>query len=585
MSTKRKSKRRKPAGVSFVALTLVIAFFVVLPLCLLGFELSRFMLMQQELHHVTDAAALAGTAALAYSPIGMAPSIVQNLAMQVAGTTFEQNSILQTPLNIGNVAVNADINQNQNPPPPHNAVLNITLYDDHGVAQPVGSTTVSTMQVQGIYSDVPTFLSNILPIANVETAYANSSGGLPQLDLALAYDVSGSMDDSTASQFVLRQWASTQCQYTILIPAGGANTIVGYVGPPDYGTGLNVAWPQQLGYSGYAPPDSYQLIFSEGNWPTTNYNGLRADLTSPGVLVPEQGCPPGDKNNPTHNPYLTGTYPSNLFTDVVVPSVVAGWTTADAVEASRGNLESAAYLASACGSASNISVTPGPGYYSSYWSGVNSFISPMAQARRAATNFFTTMNNSTNGHFALQTFTDITGTSPTSTWSEDTVNIDPNYSGGGTFPNGFPLPLISLNAFNSNYATILSSINGSGSPGVPGYIPPLCATGGTQMTPSLTECVNELTSPVESRPAAKRPRYYLPTVYQASWEMVLLPCWRRHMPVLRTFRSILLVWLRIQRLFQLRILSLVTVNMVPVMASPSYLDMEQYLFPLPTRTT
>ncbi len=83
------------------------------------------------------------------------------------------------------------------PPPLHSANLNIRLYDQNGNPKPTGSQDATTMRVEATYTDRAAFASNIFPTGILETATAYADGGLPQLDLFLCFDVSGSMDDQT----------------------------------------------------------------------------------------------------------------------------------------------------------------------------------------------------------------------------------------------------------------------------------------------------------------------------------------------------------------------------------------------------
>src|SRR6516165_1407837 len=99
--------RRSESGVGIIAIGLFLGFFAVLPLSLLYFEMSRFGLMQQELHNITDFAALSGTAALASQSQTGTVTNGQTAAMQQAVITFTQNSILQT--GFGPVASNAQL--------------------------------------------------------------------------------------------------------------------------------------------------------------------------------------------------------------------------------------------------------------------------------------------------------------------------------------------------------------------------------------------------------------------------------------------------------------------------------------------
>jgi hypothetical protein len=462
--------------------------------------------MQQQLHAVTDSAALAGTAALASSPQGFTYAQLQTLAMNVAAQTFEQNSILQTNFSPANVVTHLNTGQSQAAPPAHTAVLNITLLDQNGNPQPIGSTSATTMQIQGIYSDTPIFVGNLLTIAHVETAWAVSNGGLPQLDLALCFDISGSMDDQTPVVLVNRYWDPTHnyCSYKQV----AAGTIFSLCGPPDTGTGLNATQPQNLSFAAYGPPSNqHTYVFSESSYAPNSPNpllGLRANSAFPaGVLTPEQGRPPGNfqKSNPALlngnglNPFAY----SNGFTDMVV--LVNGWNVETCVEASRGNLEDAVNLKNGQGGI-NINpaiAAPAAGSYKQYWSAVSQAASPIGLARTAAANFFSTMNISTNGHFMLETFTDTPGVSATGLYTGTNDNVDANYAAGGT--GQFGLPLIALDKTQSNYQQVLNAIQGSAGPPVTG---PLNAEGNTDIADALAEAIKELTNSAQFRPAAKK---------------------------------------------------------------------------------
>src|SRR5271154_4105062 len=115
----RQYKRiRGERGVSTVALVLVLAFCVLLPLGLLSFEIVRYFLIQEELHNIMDGAALAGTAAMASAP--SPPAINPNtnhpwtyadreyVAMCVAAETFGQNGIMQNLFNLASIPPASD---------------------------------------------------------------------------------------------------------------------------------------------------------------------------------------------------------------------------------------------------------------------------------------------------------------------------------------------------------------------------------------------------------------------------------------------------------------------------------------------
>jgi Flp pilus assembly protein TadG len=516
-------RNRSQRGATTIALILVCAFFVILPLGLLGFEYARYVLLCSQLQSVTDAAALSGTAALASSPAGYTYTDLHNLAMTVATQTFQQNSVLTTSFGNGNVKVNNNTGTNLGTPPLYTANLNITLLDQNGNPVATDSKDAVTMQIQAIYTDRPVFASGILPIANTETASAMSDGGLPQLDLFLCFDVSGSMDDQTPCVLINRQWnpAINTVDYKTI---ASGKTIYDTFQPQPTGTALNALPPQMLSYGAYGPPsNNAPFIFSESSYPAGNsLVGLRGNQFTyaagsipglpaatkypPGSLVPEQGWPPGNYD-PTNPLSLNGNGKNpnayaNGFTDLVVPVPSTGGydfsNIATCVEASRGNMESDAICKQSQGGSKINPILPArqAGYYSTYWSQVQNIVAPIAAARQASDNFFYTMNISSNAHFGLSTFSDGAGTSPTSSWPVTTSNCDPSWTFSGS--NNFPVPLISLDQTLSNYTPVTQAVDGTGG------TMPLTATGKTDISDSLHAAITQLTDPSKARPRAKK---------------------------------------------------------------------------------
>jgi Flp pilus assembly protein TadG len=513
--------RRSRRGMNTVVLVMVLAFFVVLPLALLGFEFSRYTIMSSQLQSVTDASALAGTAAMASSPAGYTYSQLHDMAMDVAAQTFQQNSVLRTALNAGNVTINKNSGSPLGAPPAYKANLNITLVDQAGNPVATGSTDAVAMRLQSLYSDSPVFSSNILNIGNLMTATAVSDGGLPQLDLFLCFDSSGSMDDQTPITLVKRYWKPSISSVDYQIKSTG-KSIYDTFKPAATGTGFNAAPPQNLDYASYpSPSNTNSFAFSESILNTAN-NGLRANLftytagTIPslpvatvypaGTLVPEQGLPPGNYNpaNPL-DPNGNGIDPNvyaTCFTDavVMVPSTGAYDFSlpATCVEASRGNMENDAIcLQSQGGLAINPSLpTRQAGYYQTYWSQVEKALDPMNAARQAAYNFFYTMNIASNAHFGLSTFATAAGISATSVWGDTINNSDANWAKGGT--GTFRVPLISLDKTTSNFTEVTEGINGNATS------LPLRPTGQTCISTSLHEAILQLTDSTKARPKAKK---------------------------------------------------------------------------------
>lgn len=516
-------RMRSSYGATTVALILVLAFFVILPLGLLGFEFARYTLLCTQLQSVTDAATLSGTAALASSPPGYTYTALHGLAMDVAEQTFKQNSVLDTSFGSGNVTVNKNSGVMLGTPALGKANLNITLLDQAGKPVANGSKDAVTMRIQAIYSDKPIFSSAILPIGNIETATAVSDGGLPQLDLFLCFDVSGSMDDQTPVALVNRYYnpGTTTVEYKVV---SSGKSIYDTFKPPSTGTGLNAIPPQNLSYGAYpAPSNATPFIFSESPYPTVNaMKGLRGNQFTyaagsipgmpaatkypPGTIVPEQGLPPGnfDPTNPLNasgNGVNSSAF-ANGFTDMVVQVPSTGSydfsKIETCVEASRGNMESDAICLQSQGGTKVNAKLPArqAGYYKAYWSQVEKLVDPIAAARDAAGNFFYTMNVSSNAHFAINAFSDTAGTSATSTWPGTNQNTDSAWTGGGT--NNFLVPLVSLNQTKSNFDEVNDALNGTAT------TLPLRPTGKTNIADSLDAAIAQLTDASKFRNQAKK---------------------------------------------------------------------------------
>jgi len=511
---------RSTKGVGIIMITTILAVFAVFPLGLLGFELARYGLMCQQLANVTQAAALAGTAALASSPQGYTYADLQVLAMQTARDTFEQNSILQTNFSPNNVT--ASLNEAPLPPPdtPHRAVLNMTLLDQDGNPKVTGDPLAKTIRIKAIYADSPVFACPLLPLQHLVLATALASAGLPKVDLFLVFDCSGSMDDETSVVTILRAWNGNDHRNTYIEKASG--TISEILGPPPTGTGVNATWPQNLafcavgGSSGHAHP---QVWSETPTAPNNKLVGLRAHSGDAfhldGAFIEEQGRPPGnydltDENNTLMpNGYDPFTTYATGFTDLVVevpdddpnfplPNNVAR------LEASHGNLDSdEAFTRSKASTAPELAgFQAKPGYYNSYWQRVRQTAQPISAARQAAANFFSTMFVSSNCHFGFVAFADQRGQSPTDVWYHPenpyfstNENIDINYPFGGI--NGFPLPLVDLDQNDPKFNEVIQAINGAGA------ILPLGATGGTNIVDPGNFAGDSLTNPTKFREGAK----------------------------------------------------------------------------------
>jgi hypothetical protein len=556
----RQANLRKNRGASTIVLMLVLAFFVILPLGLLGFEITRSFLIQQELRNITDSAALSGTAAMASSPEKDALGVVipyatrQQVAMTAAAQTFEFNSILQTPFS----ATNVNPIYNPRPPSPqtpalHNATLNILLLDQTG-AQVATGTPAATISVQSFYTDAPIFVSKILPVQSQFTLQSTSNGGLPQLDVILCLDISGSMDDQTNITFINRYWdkaaspAGQKMVYSIPTSSTGKfgqGVMFSVLVPAVTGTSLNIYPPQNLENATYQGAGANRNGFTWSETPDASapaftfsrLKGLRSNTTYPAgpVSMPEQGMPPGnyqfpattvDRTNPVTgvqlNPKLQD--PTGGFTDMIITmsfpqSVTTPQGTfifdsyATEVEAQRGNMENLIALKSACGNTVPVAIgqPPKTGYFGAYETYVLQNALPISTARDAAYNFFNTMNISSNAHFGLVCFSTTPGTAPTDVFSDTNDNLSKAYPTGGT--GTFPNPMVPLSKTNSNtqqFQDVTKGIEGASTYTPPiVYDPllfPLRAEGSTDIAESLSTALGQLAIPGSAlvRPTAKR---------------------------------------------------------------------------------
>jgi hypothetical protein len=539
MNRMLRHRTRNERGASTTLLVLVIAFFGVLPLALLSFEMSRYFLIQSELQHVTDCAALSGTAALAQpatSSTTTAAAQQQGNAMNAAIANFKSNGVLQVLFNDTNTEANANTTVDNTPPPFQHATINIVLENQQGQPVSTGSLVATTMKVTAAYTDAPVFAgASLSAVQGLFTVRAFSVGGLPQLDIVLCFDVSGSMDDATVVSLVNRHWvaATQQVEYTIL----KSDTIYNLALPLPTGTSLNAATPQNLSFADYTTPttnNTNPYIFSEG---TLVYNpnnasntnkllGLRANLISTGGVpaIPEAGCPPGNFN-PANTSAQTvngndwNSYPNLGFTDMVWVPPSGGMSVAQAVEASRGNFNDQTTWFKSQGNitatgayngktkvSNQVSALPfGPSVYTNYWASVNTNTLPMSLAQQAAVSFFNQMNQSANVHISLITFASTASGNPgAGTYADSNnplnLNIDTGWAAGGK--GNWTLPYVPLQQNAFVLQDVINAVQGA--PGSSPPIPPLTAENGTDIVDALVFARTELTNKALVRPNAKK---------------------------------------------------------------------------------
>lgn len=528
----RSSRGRNRLGVGFFVLTLFVAIFVILPAGLLAFELARYNLLAQELSNVTDAAALAGSAAMVSAPRTLSLPNIHSLAIESALITFEQNSVGSTKFSPANVILHANTLTSAPPNRPYQAALNIALLDNQNNLQDIGSKLVKKLRVRSLYKDKPAF-AYFLNLGPTMLVSATADGGLPKLDVFICFDASGSMDDQTEVSLLRRYWNANEKMVDYKRLATG--TIYDLFKPPPTGTALNAFWPQNLSYGSYGGQDANGTpwVFSEGPQPAAKQMNRLRCAKFPKVpttndlpfakgdnSLTEQGQPPGNYD-PQHpeNPRGNGVQAdanATGYTDLIVKvSNNAGYiypNLATCVEASRGNLESQKTFDQSRGGESTRlnpelqGVTPKPGYYTNYWTQVQQAAQPISDVRTIVLGFVGSVNQSADAHFGLDAFSDTAGQNPGDYWKATSHKIDGNYASGGN--DQFPIPLINLDQQAGNYPEIVSAFQGTSVGNIEGIADnhrlAIGATGKTNIAAALHVALDQLADPNKSRNLAKK---------------------------------------------------------------------------------
>ncbi len=483
---KSRQTRRAEKGAMVIFLCFFIGFIVLPTIGLLTFEISRATAIREQLRSACQAASLAGAARLASSDHTDTLQ-THNDVVAAAVQAFRANNINSLTLSAAAQVFSA----NDNPQSDRSSIF-VELLDPSSTPanQPValGNPNGRIVHVVGAHGLKPVF-GDFLGITGPFTLRTDGHGRVPQLDIVLCFDVSGSIDDQTPVTFVKRVWSQSQSKviYTIIPARAGAPTTAGLacgrlfdiVNPPATGSNLNAHFPQNLSNAsgnGHSRPLDFRPDLRgstnsgspPGNYPNGS-TGLTHDFTDLIVNIAEGA------NGTLQFPYTSpaGYYYPNLES---------------IVEAARGNLENATVFNNALlNTVPGLAlVSPTAGYQADYAANARLKIRPLGEAQIAAQQFFTIMNNNTEAHFGLTTFSTDAGTLPAETVSA--ANVSPDYSAAGD--GNFPRPGISITTSATNYSDIL------------GVLPSTVAHGNTNIGDALLKAKNMLVA--QHRPGAKR---------------------------------------------------------------------------------
>lgn len=476
-----RSNSRNSQGAAMVVLSLLITCLILFPVGLFSYEINRVESARSQLRACCDAAALASAATLA-SQDNLDPVESHTEAINTALSTFQTNSVVGVSLTGAVLS-----GYSEDTPPAEHASLFIEFLDpnNNDAVVSIGDPAGKKIRVTAALGLQPSF-GNFLGASTVPLR-AVSTGGVPDLDVVLCFDLSGSIDDQTPVTFVKRYWSSSTStnKYDVTSaksgsPAGSLaqGKMFDILQPALTGTRTNALYPQWLSVSNQSDVKC-PLDFSEKKGYSGSAVGLRGTTNA--------GSPPGNYSSSS-----VGTGNAYTYTDLVVNidgnSTFGGFTTSDGfsfpnvatlVEASRGNLEDNTVFTNSKANVSlPSSVTPKSGYKAKYFELAAKKVSPLGEAQTAAQDFFTIMNTNTVAHFGFIAFADSAGTSESGTYKDD--NIDAKYTAGGT--GNFPIPNVSLSTSSSNYSNVIAKI------------PTTVATTSTNIGDSLHKAVQQLTT-------------------------------------------------------------------------------------------
>lgn len=534
---KGKRQRRSEKGLTVAALVAFIAVFVIGPLSMFVFELTRYNLAAQQLKNCLDSAALAAACAVTGSNSSNA-GVTQTAAMNAAIYMFQQNSIFNYPLSSVSSTPSYGTSAPTWSPTPNAAQLYFEFLDPVTKNPvPYNNSSGKIVRVFGAWGFVPSTAKFIGVGQGPYIIQDQSDGGLPQLDVILCFDTSASMDDFTNVSLVNRYQNGSYNGYALpqdTSQYNGQNTCQGplyyAIGATNAtGTAVNATWPMQWdagggtsgvytwNSTGYGTVNGYAKYTLSQLYSTSNGGGPR---TYTDMVVNVDGT----KTQSTGVTINGFTFPADDATHKGLGIMV---------EAMRGNLESVSAATAANVPYTTWGITPKAGWFQAYYQGVLSaqpgFPSssaqvplrhPIGDAILASENFFSILNQDADCHFGLCTFSSNAGTS-----SSSLEGSNPTLSTGGN-PSSYPYPspasipcpqpTINLNPtagsaysnFSSATPPSTSSVNGAlfaADPTTDTLVGTVYAVGGTNIADSLDQAISQMLGSKSTDPAGPTP--------------------------------------------------------------------------------
>lgn len=469
-----------------VLIVFLLVFFILL-LGMTAFEFARYNLCCQQFQHCVDIAALGGAAGLA-SAQSTNQAVAQAAAIQTAQWMMEQNAILEKSL-AGKTNWTAGTTVPTMPAVANTANMSFTWVDpETGIPTAVPGDQ-KIFRVSGAYA-YPPLVGSWIGLGNntLGAVVAIGNGGGTMLDVALCFDLSGSIDDSTPVTIVDRYSPGVgNTIYRIvaddtLYTASGTTSLTG--------TSLNACYPQNLDLDG--PSINYDSTAAARRGQT---QGQRAPATTPSTGNRFSDIVVNLDEGLTYGTGPGGTIHGGLS----FPNV------GSLVEASRGNLESIGIANAASVPYASWGIVPQSGYYRTYWEQALTHRHPLYDAQSAAANFFQIINNSTNAHFCLVGFaSDENNTTSARAVANPQTHVFPSPPAAGNIPIttnvNVPVPYVPLNKTAGAAGSQFTAINSylPLPPILPStVVPQLTANNSTDINGALTLSLQNMLKPAQ----------------------------------------------------------------------------------------
>ncbi len=500
-------KRRSRRGATLVVMCLMMGMVIIPMIGFLAFEIARAFTMHAQLRHACQAAALAGVARMASSD-SLTLITTHNDTISAARDFFKANAINEYSLSSASNVSSKSHNPSGNASSVFVELLNVNN-------QPVnlGNIDGRIVHVVGAFGLVPVF-GKFLGLGGPYTIRADANGQVPNIDLALPFDTSGSIDDQTPISAICAYWdtrgttsgtnPTADDRVSFRLANNGTKDGNGRM----YDVFNNPSAPSPTGLSVQAGPmqnlsiingdtgagDGNRFQFHNTLRNTNSVNGPPGNTPgtsgSTGVLVSFTPTQSSTNKYFTHLVVNTNTdsagkakYPM-FFGSIRVDNIAehcalaAGWL--DSTTAYN-----TAKLALNQNPSMPIDIPVSGSNKSTYDSAIWSHLEPISSAQDAAKEFFNIMHNNTDSHFALTT---INTNSPTTTTSKSDEKIASNYGIAGS--HSWPEPAVALDTNNDNYNSIMTAI------------PTTCAGGSTNISGAIVVCRNWLKT--KNRPGVDR---------------------------------------------------------------------------------